>query len=211
MKFGKSVYLGNKQPKKIMLGSTLVWPLSTIVTNNIIYYTTAGNVKYTGLPTTGWGNNVNIINHTYAPSNGRGAIEFDNDVTVIQANAFNWNYNGSNSQILTSINIPSSVTAIGDSAFQSSGFESIVIPENVTSIGERAFLHCENLTKMYFKSAVPPVVRQNSLMFSLVPEAYYSSLTIYVPIGSGDLYRAREYFYSNKYGIVEYDYDANPV
>ena len=44
----------------------------------------------------------------------------------------------------------SQLTSIGDSAFLGSGLISITIPENVTSIGERAFQNCSNLTDVYF-------------------------------------------------------------
>lgn len=209
MEFGKNVYVGNKQATKIMLGSTLVWELEKTVINNIIYYTTAGNVKYTDLPTTGWG--ANITSHSYISSNGRGVIEFDNDVTTIPYSAFGWI---SNTKTLTNINIPSSVTTIGSSAFMGSDFESIIIPENVTSIGHRTLYGCKNLKEVYFKSTVPPTLTHETLILKsngYEAPTYYSDLTIYCPVGCRDLYRKAPYYYSSVYTIVEYDYDANPV
>ena len=47
---------------------------------------------------------------------------------------------------LTSINIPTSVTAIGHSAFcRCSSLTSITIPESVTTIGEKVFYGCSSL------------------------------------------------------------------
>ncbi len=54
-------------------------------------------------------------------------------VTAISAGAF-YECTG-----LTSIDIPNSVTAIGDEAFWCSGLTSAVIPNSVTTIGEGAF------------------------------------------------------------------------
>ena len=48
---------------------------------------------------------------------------------------------------LTSIEIPESVTSIGESAFRGcSGLTSITIPDSVTSIGDYAFRGCSGLT-----------------------------------------------------------------
>ena len=43
---------------------------------------------------------------------------------------------------LTSITIPSSVTTLGESCFESSGLTSITIPSSVTSLGESCFCGC---------------------------------------------------------------------
>ena len=54
---------------------------------------------------------------------------------------------------LTSIAIPNSVTNIGDSAFRGcTGLTSITIPNSVTSIGDSAFLWCTELTEIIIES-----------------------------------------------------------
>ncbi|MBQ8336594.1 MAG: leucine-rich repeat protein [Bacteroidaceae bacterium] len=68
------------------------------------------------------------------------SIEIPNSVTVIGDDAFRCSG-------LTSIEIPNSVTVIGDGAFQNcSSLTSIEIPNSVTSIGSGAFSDCEALT-----------------------------------------------------------------
>lgn len=47
---------------------------------------------------------------------------------------------------LTSISLPSTITAIGSSSFEGSGLTSIIIPENVNTIGVYAFRDCFFLT-----------------------------------------------------------------
>ena len=59
---------------------------------------------------------------------------------------------------LTSVNIPSSVTEIGDKAFSGcSSLTSINIPSNVTEIGEWAFEGCSSLTNINIPSSVTEI------------------------------------------------------
>ena len=58
---------------------------------------------------------------------------------VLADNAFAWRSE------LTSVNIPDSVTSIGNETFSNCGLTSITIPKNVTSIGDRVFLNCGHL------------------------------------------------------------------
>ena len=59
---------------------------------------------------------------------------------------------------LTSINIPSSVTSIGIQAFSyCSSLTSINIPNSVTSIGKQAFSYCSSLTSINIPSSVTSI------------------------------------------------------
>ena len=97
-------------------------------------------------------------------------------VTSIEDNAFSWCYDltrvvfaeGSllkyvgNSAFgccenLNSIEIPASVTTIGNEAFNFSGLTSINIPEGVTTIGDNAFYYCESLTSIEIPSSVTSI------------------------------------------------------
>ena len=63
------------------------------------------------------------------------SVTFDaaNQVTNLQAGAF------ANTSSFTSINLPSNLVTIGNSAFYSSDLTSIIVPNSVTSIGVQAF------------------------------------------------------------------------
>ena len=55
---------------------------------------------------------------------------------------------------LTSVTIPSGVTSIGEGTFIFSGLTSVVIPSGVTTIGDEAFGGCTNLTDVTIPSSV---------------------------------------------------------
>ena len=66
-------------------------------------------------------------------------------------------YSDENTEI-TELNIPSSVTSIGNRAFQGcSDLTSVEIPSNVTSIGDCAFLGCSSLTSIEIPSNVTSI------------------------------------------------------
>ena len=80
---------------------------------------------------------VTSIGYAFSGCSGLTSIEIPNSVTNIGDNAF------SGCSGLTSIEIPNSVTSIENYAFSGcSGLTSIEIPNSVTSIGDEAFQDC---------------------------------------------------------------------
>jgi hypothetical protein len=66
--------------------------------------------------------------------------------------------------MLTNINIPNSVTSIGDNAFENCvGLTNILLPNSVTSIGMNAFHYCINLTNINIPNGVTAL---NAFVFS---------------------------------------------
>ena len=101
-----------------------------------IYYYSYYNAVITPYKSSAFG--ANILSNTY--EDGKGTIKFDKPVTVIGEKAFY-------SSLLTGIELPNTVTSIGNQAFYNAEtLRGITIPESVTEIGERAFWNC-NLLK----------------------------------------------------------------
>jgi hypothetical protein len=101
---------------------------------------------------------------------GLTSVEIPNSVTAIGNKAF------SGCAGLTSIEIPNSVTTIGDGAFLGcEELTSIEIPDGVTKIGHSVFIDCFRLEKVYFKSIKTPD------MLDMIFESCSEDLIIYVP------------------------------
>ena len=84
----------------------------------------------------------------YATGKKDTSFEISETVTTIGADAF---YACKN---LTGVVIPTSVTAIGQSAFSHSSLTSVVIPESVTTISSYAFFGCESLVNVVISDSV---------------------------------------------------------
>lgn len=146
-------------------------PEVVAVPNNQIWYTTTDG-KALGK------SGGNITSDTY--TNGKGVIEFNEDLTKITTGMFK------NNVELTSITLPNSVTDIMDEAFSGcdklttitlsnqletiskrafygcSSLESITLPESLKNIGEYAFGDCSKLSIIEVLSTVPPTITANT-------------------------------------------------
>ena len=68
-----------------------------------------------------------------------------------------------------------------------SSLTSITLPECVDSIGENAFYGCDNLTFVKVKRATPFNIDENTFPTR-------TNIPLYVPLGSGELYRTADYW-----------------
>jgi hypothetical protein len=99
---------------------------------------------------------------------------------------------------LTTIEIPSNVTAIKLGAFSETGLTSIDIPASVTTIGHDAFLNCSSLASVTVRATTPPQLAQY---------AFYGNASgrkIYVP---GEVLNV----YKNAEGWSDYADDIQPI
>ena len=79
-------------------------------------------------------------------------VEVGSSVTSIGNNAFNSCYS------LSSVVIPDSVTSIGSGAFSTCySLSSVVIPDSVTSIGDHAFYYCYSLSSVVIPDSVTSI------------------------------------------------------
>ena len=101
---------------------------------------------------------------------------------------------------ITSFDIPSGLTEIGENAFAScSGLTAITIPANVTEIDSNAFAGNRSLATITFESTTPPTVAADA--FSQLP----SGVTVNVPEGAEDAYATIiENILNSKAFIIEY-------
>ena len=123
-------------------------PTQPTPANNEIWYTSSdGNVVEPN-DTDAFG--ANIISNEY--NNGKGVITFDDEVTMIGDNAFNY------CNKFTGITLPESVTSIGNNAFYHCGrLTEFIIPDSVTTIGEWAFKDCYSLTSVTIGDSVTTI------------------------------------------------------
>ena len=120
-------------------------------------YEPAISTRYSGsvtVPSTANGYTVvGIGNYSlcYSSSN-LSSINLPNSITYIGNSAFN----GCSS--LTSINLPNSVTEIGERAFYGcTGMKSLELPSNLTSIGKYAFYSCRSLASIIIPNFVTEI------------------------------------------------------
>ena len=121
---------------------------------------------------------------------GLTSVTIGNSVTIIGSSAF-FGCSG-----LTSVTIPNSVTTIGEHAFYGcSGLTSITIPNSVTSIGNQAFQNCSSLTSVISLIENPFEIKGktydvNTYKTSTFDWAVFNTVTLYVPKGTIDKYKA---------------------
>ena len=95
------------------------------------------------------------------------------------------NYSFMNTFSLRALEFSNSVTALNTSILRNMySIQSVTIPESVTAIGAYFANNCNSLSEIHMRPTTPPTLGLYS--FSTVPNDYI----IYVPVGTGDTYKA---------------------
>jgi Flp pilus assembly protein protease CpaA len=138
----------------------------------------ANIVAYSGLYGTDYGNYTSypanempIYSFNNTPINTRlTSVQLPTSITSIGDNAF---YNCSG---LTSLTIPNSVITIGDNAFYyCSGLTSLIIPNSVTTIGDNAFSYCSDLTSITIGNSVTNIGKYAFVFNSNLTTVYFNA------------------------------------
>lgn len=135
---------------------------------------------------------------------GNGAFEACNEISVYyEGDIAQWcgisfgewpflaNYNlYMENELVTQLEIPETVTSIGQYAFCGCGsLNSVTIPNSVVSIGYGAFCDCINLATVSMLATTPPVLGGWNIFPSSNP-----NFTIYVPYGSLNTYKTADFW-----------------
>ncbi len=135
------------------------------------------------------------------------SIEIPNTITEIGNYQFGGFFNN-----VTSIVIPYSVTSIGEYAFYNcSSLTSVVIPDSVTSIGEFAFYNCSSLTSVVIPDSVTSIGKYAFYNCNSLQEVYYTGTIsdwnkIDIYFGCSPLTSATRYYYSETQPTEEGNY-----
>ena len=80
------------------------------------------------------------------------------------------------------------------------------IPDSVTTIGDEAFWECSSLTSVYCKATTPPALRGTNVF-----DSNGSDRNIYVPTESVEAYKSAINWSEYASAIVGYDFDNGVV
>lgn len=90
---------------------------------------------------------------------------------------------------VTAINLPSTITSIGNAAFKGTSIKSLILPENVVTLDNNALIGCSQMTELTSLNPVPPTAQASTFPVSLT-----STATLYVPAHKVDAYKAAQYW-----------------
>ena len=122
------------------------------------------------------------------------SIEIPSNVTTLGQYVFQ------ECRVFTSLTLPSSITEIGEGAFEGcSGLTSLNLPDGITSIGERAFWYCSGLASVYVYAEKVPKIGEDVFKYCDAKKCI-----LYVPKGTYDDYWLSDFgnYFEN---IVEFE------
>lgn len=102
------------------------------------------------------------------------------------------------------------IVIIDDNAFMDcSSLTSVVISKDCTMIGEGAFCNAINLQQVYCYAVNPPFIKTDNHDSSYAFDNVHENISIYIPMGSSDIYTDDEYFVGNTYNDPSIEAEVN--
>lgn len=142
----------------------------------------SGTFKYSGLTAVELPeNSLNLGSAAFMGCSQLASVKLPSQITVLP------NYLFENCYRLGSIVIPNNVNTIGSSCFRNTALTSVLLPESLNYIYSNAF-YCSNL-----KTVVSPLSQLPTLSGNPFGD-FSSNATLYVPVGSKNLYSASIYW-----------------
>ena len=108
-------------------------------------------------------------------------ITIGEGITTVAAGAFGGDSNTNPYTTVTTVNLPSTLTTIGDNAFAyCTGLTSLTIPASVTTVGANAFNQCNSLDEVYCFADLFTTWEGNETTFKTDPNDSNNKTTFYV-------------------------------
>lgn len=127
---------------------------------------------------------TNIRTYAFSSCNKLSSVTLPNTITTLSEGLF-WQ-----DTALKTVIIPNSVEEISWSVFADSGLEEITIPSSVTSIGQYAFESCFDLKKVTSNILTPFEIKENVFENTEDDVTSFTTATLYVPQGTKSVYEA---------------------
>lgn len=106
-------------------------------------------------------------------------VSFSDNISYMYGNVFMYDYN------LNTVRLPAGLTILKGGTFTYCiSLNSLTIPNHVSEIERNAFNYCSALTEIHIQATTPPTLGAN--VFEILP----SDFIIYVPVGTGETYKA---------------------
>lgn len=202
----ESLNMNNKEVALIMLGDGKLYEKTHEEANQLIMTITGNSFSidrdfsdypifdYTGTLSINWGDgNTETytdegLSHDYEDNLNTHIVTITGNITGIGNNCFRGCSN------LTQIELPNTITLIGQGAFRECGLTSVSIPTNVVdgNMREDIFMDCRNLTRVYLNwttyADIPYYSDENMWFYGV-----NSNFKIIIPQGTTSLYTSNGY------------------
>lgn len=130
-------------------------------------------------------------------------VTINGDITTIIDNAFK------NAKQLTNINLPTSITKIGEQAFYNTGVVNLIIPDNVVELGEGAFHNMTMLNTVSWYTKNYELKANENVLTSYLSTTYFDDISTIDKIYGYQFIKNESTSANEFYGTEPFVYDEN--